>query len=256
MENPLKEKNKHETSVKIHEKKRKIHDFPSNFQGVKGCHLPSKPSRDQGTLHLRPRCRWGPGSRGRRRSHCPRNDLRTAGIANLEDLSEKLWGPGAYGDFNGILAMAVGFFDEKNAEKSPNDFCGCLWSTVKKNGILVHFYRQLWLPDDHLKWFSCQNNLTSKCFKYFIEFCCREILIFVQTSLLDRSLQQILVAKTRAQYTNHIQIWLTIHGHVVEAAWELMQSWIAKGDVGIAWHCHLCWQGHRTLLRCIGTRHA
>ena len=119
--------------MKIHEKKRKIHDFPSNFQGVKGCHLPSKPSRDQGTLHLRPRCRWGPGSRGRRRSHCPRNDLRTAGIANLEDLSEKLWGPGAYGDFNGILAMAVGFFgDEKNAEKSPSDFCGCLWSTVKK----------------------------------------------------------------------------------------------------------------------------
>ena len=113
-------------------KNRKIHDFPSNFQGVKGCHLPSKPSRDQGTLHLRPRCRWGPGSRGRRRSHCPRNDLGTAGIAYLEDLAEKPGAPGPYGDFHGILAMAVGFFgDEKIAEKSPNDFCGCWWSTVK-----------------------------------------------------------------------------------------------------------------------------
>ena len=165
--------------------------------------------------------------------------------------------PGPMGISMGFWLWQLGFLVMKKMLRNPRTIsCGCLWSTVKKNGILVHFYRQLWLPDDHLKWFSCQNNLTSKCFKYFIEFCCREILIFVQTSLLDRSLQQILVAKTRAQYTNHIQIWLTIHGHVVEAAWELMQSWIAKGDVGIAWHCHLCWQGHRTLLRCIGTRHA
>jgi hypothetical protein len=43
----------------------------------------------------------------------------------------------------GFWLWQLGFLMEKNAEKSPNDFCGCLWSTVKKNGILVHFYRQL-----------------------------------------------------------------------------------------------------------------
>ena len=86
----------------------------------------------------------------------------------------KARGPGAIWGFPWDFGYGSWvFWWWKNCWEIPERF---LW-VLMVNGkimdfwwILVHFYRQLWLPDDHLKWFSCQNNLTSNVSSILLNF--------------------------------------------------------------------------------------